>query len=85
MEQFQSHATELPVTIDISNKEIIRWDPETREKELVTKEDFEFAADADDIIDDTTLAIAEIFQSGYLELCGYVYSLASRGLPVKYL
>lgn len=34
---------------------------------------------------EATLAVAEIFQTGYLELCGMVYCLASRGLPTKYL
>ena len=31
------------------------------------------------------LAIAEIFQSGYLEICVMVYCLASRSPPMKYL
>lgn len=31
------------------------------------------------------LAVAEIFQASYLEICGMVYCLASRGLPMKYL
>lgn len=50
----------------------------------MTPEDFENEAELDENIE-TNLAIAEIFRMGYVELCGIVYCLASRGLPVKYL
>lgn len=85
MDQFQKHISEQPLLIDISNEEIIRWDPDAKVKQVVTKEEFVFAADEDINIEDTDLAVAEIFQAGYLELCGYVFILASRGLPVKFL
>lgn len=84
MTQFQNHITEQPALIDISNEEIIRWDPETREKTTVTQEEFETNAILSQKIE-ADLAIAEIFQSGYLEICDVVYCLASRGLPIKYL
>lgn len=73
-----------PARIDISNDEIIRWNPETREKAIITQEEFEDTAELEENIE-AGLAIAEIFQAGYLELCGAVYCLASRGMPIKYL
>lgn len=84
MAQFQSHIQEQPALIDISNEEIIRWNPDTREKAIVTAEEFENEAELDENIE-ANLAVAEIFQAGYLELCGVVYCLACRGLPMKYL
>ncbi len=84
MAQFQSHLKEQPALIDINSEEIIRWDPEKREKATVTAEEFEQEAQFDEGID-ASLAAAEIFQAGYLELCGIVYFLASRGLPAKFL
>lgn len=84
MAQFQSHIQEQPALIDISGEEIIRWNPDTREKAIVTAEEFENEAELDENIE-ANLAVAEIFQAGYLELCGMVYCLASRGLPVKFL
>lgn len=84
MAQFQSHIQEQPALIDISNEEIIRWNPDTKEKAIVTPEEFENETELDENIE-ARLAVAEIFQAGYLELCGVVYCLASRGLPVKFL
>lgn len=84
MAQFQTHIQEQPALIDISNEEIIRWNPDTKEKAIVTPEEFENEAELDENIE-ARLAVAEIFQAGYLELCGVVYCLASRGLPVKFL
>lgn len=84
LQQFQSHMQEQPALIDISNEEIYRWNPDTREKVLVTQEEFENEAALDENIE-ANLAVAEIFQAGYLEICGVVYCLASRGLPMKYL
>lgn len=76
MAQFQSHIQEQLAIIDISNEEIIRWNPETREKVIVTPEEFENEAELDENIE-ARLAVAEIFQTGYLELCGVVWSTAS--------
>lgn len=84
MTQFQNHITEQPTLIDISNEEIIRWDPGTREKTTVTQKEFETNAILSQKIE-ADLAIAEIFQSGYLKICDVVYCIASRGLPIKYL
>lgn len=84
MAQFQNHITEQPTLVDISSEEIIRWDPKTREKTIVTHEEFETNAILSRNIE-ADLAVAEIFQSGYLEICGIVYCLSSRGLPIKYL
>ena len=56
-------------------------DPEKREKSLVTKEEFENEAELDANIE-AELAVVEIFQAGYLEICGIVYCLASHGLPL---
>lgn len=84
MAQFQSHIQEQSAIIDISNEEIIRWNPDTKEKAIVTPEEFKNEAELDENIE-ARLAVAEIFQAGYLELCGVVYCLASRGLPVKFL
>ena len=84
MAQFQSHLKEQPALIDINSEEIIRWDPEKREKATVTAAEFEQEAQLDEGIE-AGLASAEIFQTGYLELCGIVYFLASRGLPAKFL
>ena len=77
MAQFQSHLKEQPALI-------VRWDPEKREKATVTAAEFEQEAQLDEGIE-AGLASAEIFQTGYLELCGIVYFLASRGLPAKFL
>lgn len=84
IQQFQNHLPEQPALIDISNEQIFCWDPETKEKRLVTQEEFENEAELDEDIE-SSLAVASIFQSGYLEVCGMVYCLASRGLPLKYL
>lgn len=84
MHQFQKHLNEQPAIIDISQEEIFRWDPESKQKVLVTQEEFENEAELDENIE-ANLAVTEIFQSGYLEICGMVYCLASRGLPMKYL
>ena len=84
MQQFQRHVQEQPALIDISQEEIYRWDPETKEKVLVTQEEFENEAELDENIE-AALAVTEIFQAGYLEICGMVYCLASRGLPMKFL
>lgn len=83
IQQFQNHLPEQPALIDISNEQIFCWDPETREKRLVTQEEFENETELDEDIE-SGLAVASIFQSGYLEVCGMVYCLASRGLPLKY-
>lgn len=82
MQQFQRHVQEQPALIDISQEEIYRWDPETKEKVLVTQEEFENEAELNENIE-AALAVTEIFQDGYLEICGMVYCLASRGLPMK--
>ena len=50
----------------------------------VTAAEFEQEAQFDEGIE-AGLASAEIFQAGYLELCGIVYFLASRRLPTKFL
>ena len=71
MAQFQSHLKEQPALIDINSEEIIRWDPEKREKATVTAAEFEQEAQLDEGIE-AGLASAEIFQVGYLELCGIV-------------
>lgn len=84
MLQFQNHIQKQPTLIDISNEEIIRWDPERKEKSIVTKEYFENEAELDENIE-SELAVAEIFQCGFMEICGVVYCLASRGMPIKYL
>lgn len=84
MQQFQKHLNQQPAIIDISNEEIYRWNPETKEKALVSQEEFENQAELDENIE-AALAVAEIFQAGYLEVCGMIYCLASRGLPIKYL
>ena len=84
IQQFQNHIQDQPALIDISNEQIFRWNPETKEKKLVTQEEFEYEAELDENIEGK-LAVAEIFQAGYLEICGVVYCLASRGLPMKYL
>lgn len=47
MSQFQSHLKGQPALIDISGEEIIRWNPETREKKVVTTEEFENVAELD--------------------------------------
>ncbi|MDO4321159.1 MAG: tyrosine-type recombinase/integrase [Lachnospiraceae bacterium] len=84
LQQFQNHIQEQPALIDISGEQIFRWNPDTREKALVTQEEFEYEVELDQNIEGE-LAVAEIFQAGYLEICGVVYCLASRGLPMKYL
>ncbi|WP_138310551.1 MULTISPECIES: hypothetical protein [unclassified Clostridium] len=75
MQQFQKYVTEQPALIDISQEEIYRWNPETKEKVLVTQEEFETKAELDENIE-AALAVTEIFQDGYLEICGLVYCLA---------
>ena len=86
LNQFQKQIVDSgqPAIIDISNETIIRWDPAEKQKEIVTREEFENAAELEEDIE-AALADTEIFQTGYLELCGMVYCLASRGLPFKYL
>lgn len=84
LHQFQGHMQEQPTRIDIGSEEIYRWNPGTREKSLISQEEFENEVElAEDM--EANLAVAEIFQAGYLEICGVVYCLASRGLPMKYL
>ena len=51
---------------------------------LVSQEEFESEAELDENIEGD-LAVAEIYQAGYLEICGMVYCLASRSLPMKFL
>ncbi|MBS6953157.1 MAG: hypothetical protein KH230_07970 [Enterocloster asparagiformis] len=84
MQQFQQHLNDQPAIIDISQEKIYCWNPESKEKVIVTQEEFEDEAELDENIE-AGLAITEIYQAGYLEICGMVYCLASRGLPVKYL
>lgn len=76
------------ISLDLRNflysEKIIRWNPDTKEKAIVTPEEFKNEAELDETIE-ARLPVAEIFQAGYLELCGVVYCLASRGLPVKFL
>lgn len=84
LQQFQHHIKELPARIDIGNEQIVRWDPVAREKTIVTQEEFERAASLVQNIE-RPLAVAEIFQAGYLEIGNVVYCLSSRGLPMKYL
>lgn len=83
LHQFQKNIQEKPA-IDISNEIIYRWDPIKKEKYIVTKE--EFINESESVLNiEANLAVAEIFQVGYLEICGIVYCLASHGLPLKYL
>ena len=84
LQQFQKHMNEQPALIDISQEEIVCWDPEKKEKTSITQEEFEEVAEVS-ADTEAALAVAEIFQSGYLEICGMVYCLASRGLPMQYL
>lgn len=70
--------------MDISNDEILCWDPERKEKVVASQEEFEEAAEVTEDTE-TALAVTEIFQTGYMEICGMVYCLASRSLPAKYL
>ena len=58
--------------------------PGKKRKATVTAAEFEQEAQFDEGIE-AGLASAEIFQAGYLELCGIVYLLASRWLPAKFL
>lgn len=55
--------------MDISNDEILCWDPERKEKVVASQEEFEEAAE---VAEDTeaALAVTEIFQAGYMEICG---------------
>lgn len=84
LHQFQNHIQEQPALIDISQEQIFCWNPKTREKYPVTQEEFENEAELDEGIE-AGLAVATIYQAGYLELCGMVYCLAGRSLPLKYL
>lgn len=84
LQQFQKHMNEQSALIDISQEEIVCWDPEKKEKTSITQEEFEEVAEVS-ADTEAALAVAEIFQSGYLEICGMVYCLASRGLPMQYL
>ena len=84
LQQFQGQLSNQPALIDISQEEIVCWDPQKKEKSAVTKDQFEEAAEVA-LDTEAGLAVAEIFQAGYLEICGLVYCLASRGLPMKYL
>lgn len=84
LQQFQGQLSNQPALIDISQEEIICWDPQKKEKSAVTKDQFEEAAEVA-LDTEAGLAVAEIFQAGYLEICGLVYCLTSRGLPMKYL
>lgn len=80
----KKHLNEQLAIVDISQEEIICWNPERKEKTLVSQEEFEEAAE---VSEDTeaALAVAEIFQAGYMEICGMIYCLANRGVPAKYL
>lgn len=84
LQHFQRHINEEPALINIDDEEIICWDPQRKEKSVVTKEQFE---DMAEIAEDTeaALAITEIFQVGYMEICGMIYCLSNRGVPAKYL
>lgn len=84
LQQSQGQLSNQPALIDISQEEIICWDPQKKEKSAVTKDQFEEAAEVA-LDTEAGLAVAEIFQAGYLEICGLVYCLTSRGLPMKYL
>ncbi len=84
MMQFKTHILEKPPFIDISNEEIIRWNPETKEKAVITLEEFEDETEPDENIE-ANLTVTEIFQTRYLHICGVAYCLAGRGLPIKYL
>lgn len=74
MAQFQSHIQEQSALIDINNEEIIRLNPKIREKAIMTPEEFENEAELDENIE-ANLAIAEIFQTGYVELCGMLLNI----------
>lgn len=51
-----------------------------KQKEIVTREEFENAAELDEDIE-AALADTEIFQAGYLKLCGMVYCLEATAFP----
>jgi|GEM_PF-358903 len=84
MEQFKRHIGEQPALIDISNEQIIKWDPKTKEKAVVSRQEFEYDVETNGRIE-SELAVAEIFQAGHLEIGEVVYCMVSRGLPIKYL
>lgn len=84
LEQFQKSLPMLPAKVDIDNEEIICWNPEIKQKTIVTRDEFEeFAEVSTDI--EGAMAVAEIFKAGFMEICGLVYCLSSRGLPARYL
>ena len=41
MQQFQRHLNDQPAIIDISQEKIYCWNPESKEKVIVTQEEFE--------------------------------------------
>lgn len=86
LNQFQKQIVDTgqPTVIDISQETIIRWDPAEKQKTIVSREELENVAELEEDIE-AGLIDTEIFQAGYVELCGMVYCLASRGLPFKYL
>lgn len=85
LKQFQERQGESPALLDISSEEqIICWDPDRKEKTFVSKEELEAVAELNEDIEGDC-AVAEIIRAGYIEICGRVYCLASRGLPIEYL
>lgn len=79
--QFQNHISEQP---SLKDDLIICWNPAIKEKQVISLEEFQTIAKVTERIN-PTLALAELCQTGYIELCDMVYCLASKGLPVKYL
>lgn len=80
-QQFQ---TQPALSCDINKEQIIRWDPVEKQKTIVTREEFEIDAELNRNLE-ADLAVLEIIQAGYLEICGLVYCLGSRGMPIQYL
>lgn len=82
--QFQKNLPLLPTAINIEDEDIVCWDPERKEKSYITRDKFE---ETYELENDTIgeIADAEIFAKGYMQLCGMVYFLASRGLPAQFL
>lgn len=79
-QQFQ---TQPALSCDIDKEQIIRWDPVEKQKAIVTREEFEIDAELNRNLE-ADLAVLEIIQAGYLEICGLVYCLSSRGMPIQY-
>lgn len=72
------------LTVNIDNEQIIRWDIQVKQRVLVTREEFETAAEIN-LDMESELAILEMINTGYLEIANAVYCLGSRGLPFQYL